>query len=130
MSTSSSIAERIIQYLDIKNVTQEAFARDSQHGEAFDKGTLGKAAKPGAKIGAYAVEKFLRMFPEVSPYWLILGEGEITLNRKLLQSHENLESSYILTLKDVIKELGVTLNDLRGRVQDKEKIIMLLESRS
>lgn len=130
MSKSSSIATRIIQYLDIKGVTQEAFANDSQHGEPFDKGTLGKATKPGAKIGTYAVEKFLRMFPEVSPYWLILGTGEITLNVKLIHAVDRLESSYTLTLKDVITKLEGNLNDLRTSVNDKEKIIMLLESRS
>ena len=130
MSTSGSIATRIIQYLDIKEVTQEAFAKDSQFGEPFDKGTLGKAIKSGGKIGAYAVEKFLRMFPEVNPYWLILGDGEVTLNRKLIFAADRLESSYTATLKDVIKKLEGNLNDLRVSVNDKEKIIMLLESRS
>lgn len=130
MSSSGSIATRIIQYLELQDVTIQEFAEDSQHGKPFDKGTIGKADKAGGKIGAYAVEKFLRRFPEVSPYWLILGEGEITLNKKLVQATDRLESTYIATLKEVINKLDGNLNDLRTSVKDKEKIIMLLESRS
>lgn len=130
MDSASNIASRIIQYLDIKGITQKAFADDSQYGAQFDKGRLGKASDSGAKIGADVVEKFLRMFPEVNPYWLILGDGQINVNKKLIDAHDNLESSYILTLKDVITELKVGLNDLRGRIDDKERIIRLLEARA
>lgn len=72
-----SITKRIVQYLDLKDVTQQEFAEDSTHGKAFDKGVLGKSIKNDGIIGVYVVEKFLRKFPEVNPYWLILGSGEM-----------------------------------------------------
>lgn len=129
MNQEGNIAHRMAQYLDIKDVTAKAFAEDTTHGEPFDKGTLGKAISANAKIGAYAVEKFLRMFPEVSPYWLILGDGPMTINRALVEGHGQLEKSYVQTLRDVIADLKHNINDLRISVTDKEKIIVLLETR-
>lgn len=76
MDKTETIASRIIQYLGDQDVTQEEFAEDSKHGKPFDKGRLGKADRNGATLGSDVVEKFLRRFPDVNPYWLILGEGE------------------------------------------------------
>lgn len=83
MSEVLSITERIVQYLDIKKVTKQAFAEDSEHGKPFDKGLLQKTIKNDGTIGTYVVEKFLRRFPEVNPYWLILGTGEIFNDNKI-----------------------------------------------
>ena len=77
MSETVSITERIVQYLDLKKVTKQAFAEDSEYGKPFDKGLLQKTIKNKGTIGTYVVEKFLRRFPEVNPYWLILGQGDI-----------------------------------------------------
>jgi hypothetical protein len=83
MEVAGTIASRIIQYLGIKGVTQEEFAEDFRNGKTFDKGRLGKAKQKDASIGSDVVEKFLRRFPEVNPYWLILGKGEVN-NERLL----------------------------------------------
>lgn len=87
MEGTGTIASRIIQYLGIKGVTQEEFAEDSSNGKSFDKGRLGKAKQKDASIGSDVVEKFLRRFPDVNPYWLILGRGGIE-NEKLSPYNE------------------------------------------
>lgn len=135
---SQNIARRIRKYLTIREVSEQQFAQDDKFGRPFDKGRIGKAVdKEDSSIGSDAVEKFLRMFPEVSPYWLILGEGPIDVNRRIMEGHSKLEDAYVLTLKDSVKSLQGNIDDLRGavadlrgKVEDKEKIITLLENRS
>lgn len=110
----------MVKYLELKGIGINEFAEDESFGKPFDKGTLGKAAKADGAIGTYAVEKFLRRFADVSPYWLFLGEGSITRDWKL-------EDAYVQTLKDVIIKLEANITDLRGSVRDKDKIITFLE---
>lgn len=131
---TDGIALRIRHYLDSQNVSEQSFANDTQFGRKFDKGVIGKAITPKdkeTKMGTYVIEKFLRRFPEVNPYWLLFGEGEIIIDRKLMTVHENyfkLENAYIAALRDTIGKLENNLNDVRGQVKDKEKIIKLLEA--
>jgi hypothetical protein len=83
MEATGTIASRIIQYLGIKGVTQEEFAEDVEYGKSFDKGRLGKAKTNYASIGSDVVEKFLRRFPDVNPYWLILGQGSVENEKRV-----------------------------------------------
>lgn len=131
MSTSGSIAKRILQYLVLKDISEKSFAENDSLGPdyVFDKGRISKTISNNGKLQSDVVEKFLLMFPDVNPYWLLLGEGEALINRKLLNSFDVLETSYIDTLMDRITELNENINDLRGTVKDKEKIITLLETR-
>lgn len=79
MSKNTSIANRLMQYLDLHGVSIESFSEDPQFGEkfVFSKSTLGKAKDGEGGIRTLVVEKFLLRFPEVNPYWLILGRGII-----------------------------------------------------
>ena len=117
---SESIGTRIKQYLDHQSVTTEKFSIEV----GFHKTTLGKAIKKGGAMRTDIVEKFLRRFPEVNPYWLLLGEGDMVINKKLMTFQEKylgLEDAYLSTLRD-------TIGKLEDHLRDKDKIITLLET--
>lgn len=84
MTSKTNIAGRIKLYLDSQGVSTESFSEDPQFGDkyVFSKSTLGKAKEGEGGIGTKIVEKFLLRFPEVNPYWLILGKGEIRNERQ------------------------------------------------
>lgn len=71
-------------YLELQGLTVEGFSEDPQFGEkyVFNKSTLGKAKDGEGGIRTLVVEKFLLRFPNVNPYWLILGKGEIKNERQ------------------------------------------------
>jgi hypothetical protein len=139
-----SIQARIIQYLDSHRVTQEKFARDTAHGDVFDKGRLGKST---GRLGVDVVEKFLRMFPEANPRWVILGEGEMTITGKnssdadaykMFLDYKEAQRNYEQSLKDIINEKERLINEKERLINEKQNIVnekertisILLEAKS
>jgi len=64
----STIKERIFEIIEIKHSNLYAFERQC----GFSNGYI-KSIKED--IGSTKIEKILRAFPDISPAWLILGEG-------------------------------------------------------
>ena len=67
------IVERIVKYLESKGVKISAFEKEVGLGNA----TLSKAYRTGGSIGSDKIEKILSSCPDLSPLWLMTGEGDM-----------------------------------------------------
>ena len=70
------IVERIVQYLELKGVKVSTFEREVGLGNT----TLSKAYRTGGSIGSDKIEKILSYCPDLSPSWLVTGEGEMLVD--------------------------------------------------
>ena len=65
--------DRINQFIEVKGISLNAF--DKSIGRPA--GYIGKQIRSNASIGSDIVETILRKYEELSPQWLISGEGEM-----------------------------------------------------
>lgn len=72
-SSHSSIMQRIKEYIDSKGITNAAFERSVNMANA----SFGKLLKTGGSIGVDKLERIIKVYPDISVYWLILGQGEM-----------------------------------------------------
>lgn len=64
----STIKERIIQLIEVKGLNPYSFELQCGLSNGYIKSI-------NVDVGSTKIEKILRKFPELSPTWLILGEG-------------------------------------------------------
>ena len=69
----SPIKKRILQYLELKGISKYSFYKDSQ----VTRGVLDQ----GTGISEDNLAKFLSYAQDISPIWLLTGEGEILLTK-------------------------------------------------
>lgn len=69
----SSIVERLKEYIDLKNISISAFEKSIGMGNA----SFGKSLKTGGAIGTDKLENILKKYPDLSPSWLLTGDGEM-----------------------------------------------------
>lgn len=67
------ILERIKQYIDFKGITIAAFERSIGMSNA----SFGKSLKNKGAIGTDKLEKILMVYPDISPNWLLTGQGNM-----------------------------------------------------
>ena len=67
------ILERIKQYIDLKGISISAFERSIGMSNA----SFGKSLKNGGAIGSDKLENILKIYPDISPSWLMTGTGEM-----------------------------------------------------
>jgi SOS-response transcriptional repressor LexA len=65
------IVDRVVKYLESKGIKVSAFEREMGWGNT----TLSKAYKTKGAIGSDKIEKILSSCPDLSPLWLITGQG-------------------------------------------------------
>ena len=70
------IVERIVKYLESKGIAVSAFEREAGLGNA----TLSRASRNGTAIGTDKLEKIFSMCEDLSPLWIITGEGPMLKN--------------------------------------------------
>ncbi len=71
----SPIKERIIQFIDYKNITKESFFQATGMSRSNFSGS-----NAGSEVGGEKIVKILLTYPEINPYWLLLGQGSMTIN--------------------------------------------------
>jgi phage repressor protein C with HTH and peptisase S24 domain len=71
VTSMSTILERIKEYIDIKGITIAAFERSIGMSNA----SFGKSLKNKGAIGTDKLENILSVYPDISPAWLLIGEG-------------------------------------------------------
>jgi phage repressor protein C with HTH and peptisase S24 domain len=81
---TSNIKERILQVAEYKGITKEKF---------FEKINMSygnfKGKSKETPINSTAVAEILTLFPDVSPEWLLTGEGNIVRSLEILRSNNS-----------------------------------------
>lgn len=67
------ILDRIKQFIDSKGIAVSAFEKSIGMSNA----SFGKSLKSGGAIGTDKLENILKIYPELSPVWLVTGEGSM-----------------------------------------------------
>lgn len=91
----SPIKERILQYLEYKGISEYAFYKES--------GVSRSTLKQGTGISEDNIAKFISYALDISPAWLIIGEGEMLKKDIIFDEHEQ-KSDYFLEKKSTEKD--------------------------
>lgn len=67
------ILKRIKEYIDAKGISISAFEKSV----GMSNGAFGKCLHSGGAIGSDKLEKILNVYKDISPYWLMCGEGSM-----------------------------------------------------
>jgi hypothetical protein len=118
---NGNMAERMLQTIKGKGFTVSKFEVEKLK---ISKGYLAQCAKDGTNIGVEIVGNFLLAFPEINPIWIIFGDGMPEVQTNILdrsfREYKEVQNNFVQSLQDRI-------NDLKGRIEDKDEIIILLK---
>lgn len=70
------ILDRIKEYLDYKGIPVATFEKSL----GMSNSSFGKQLKKGAAIGTDKLENILKTYPDLSPVWVLTGQGPMILN--------------------------------------------------
>lgn len=97
------ILDRIKQFIDHKGIAVSAFERSIGMSNA----SFGKSLKNGGAIGTDKLENFLKIYPEVSPVWLLTGEGEMLKQNEIdPESAEPILKQLLKKITEQAEEIG------------------------
>ncbi len=71
------ILERLKEYIDYRGISIAAFERSIGMANA----SFGKSLKNKGAIGTDKLEKILNVYPEISPSWLLTGDGKMLIEK-------------------------------------------------
>lgn len=109
-----TIIERILEYLDFKGFTKYDFCKKLGVSKSF----LDK--KREIKTDIYA--NILGLYPDVSPDWLLTGEGGML--RETQQKKENTNGSKDLAQENVfLKEINALLKQKNSLLEENKELI-------
>lgn len=73
-----SVIERLSDYLKYSEKSINKFEAEL----GFSNGVISKAIRGGKTIGSDKLERIFLVFPELSPAWLLTGEGEMLIGKE------------------------------------------------
>lgn len=133
------ILERVKQFIDFKGISIAAFERSIGMANA----SFGKSLKNKGAIGSDKLEKILSTYPEISPTWLMTGNGSMlktkgtpsrqeapleaipaTKGTKNIQDHgkkEEKDNHLINKLLDRIAQQAEEIGRLKSRIEELER---------
>lgn len=115
------ILERLKQYIDFKGISVAAFERSIGMANA----SFGKSLKKQGAIGTDKLENILNIYPDISPAWLLKGEGNMILTGEVSQPTREPAPTYLLNMvneKDLtIREQAEEIGELRERIRQLEQ---------
>ena len=115
------ILERLKQYIDFKGISVAAFERSIGMANA----SFGKSLKKQGAIGTDKLENILNIYPDISPAWLLKGEGNMILTGEVSQPTQEPAPTYLLNMvneKDLtIMEQAEEIGELRERIRQLEQ---------
>ena len=115
------ILERLKQYIDFKGISVAAFERSIGMANA----SFGKSLKKQGAIGTDKLENILNIYPDISPMWLLKGEGNMILTNESAQPVQEATPTYLLNMiseKDtLIRQQAEELGELRERIRQLEQ---------
>lgn len=110
------ILDRIKQFIDSKGIAVSAFERSVGMSNA----SFGKSLRNGGAIGTDKLENILSVYPELSPLWLITGEGSM-LRHKDEAPPQNEQSIIVSQLLNTIKEQAEEIGHLKAHIEELER---------
>ena len=115
------ILERLKQYIDFKGISVAAFERSIGMANA----SFGKSLKKQGAIGTDKLENILNIYPDISPLWLLKGEGNMISANESAQPAQESTPTYLLNMiseKDtLIRQQAEELGELRERIRQLEQ---------
>jgi hypothetical protein len=105
------IKERILQYIDSQNIVREEFYKKvSIDGANF------RGKNLNSEFSADKIVRILRIYPNISVEWLLLGEGEMLKSNIKLKENEDEKVSKLLNIiekqQDTINNQQEIINNL------------------
>jgi len=76
MENNTILSERIKKIIDYKGLTINKFSESVEASNSY----FNKVLKNNTSIGSDRLEKIIRTYPDISPEWLLTGEGEMIKN--------------------------------------------------
>lgn len=122
MEEISPTKQNILQYLDYKGISKADFCR--QTGFSYEN-FKGKSLK--SDIGGAVLGKIITVYSDISPEWLLTGEGSMLKTDNPTESSDapplNTENAALNTLKGIIKEQALEIARLELEVENLKKRI-------
>ena len=72
------IIDRIVKFIKHKNLSMRAFDNSIGVGNGY----TSKQAKTKASVGSDVLERIIEKYPDLSPLWLVTGEGDMVIDPK------------------------------------------------
>lgn len=111
MSSSISIRQRVIKYLNAKRISKYRFYKDT----GFSNGFLDKY---GA-IASDNCEKICQIYSDLNPEWLLTGRGDMQRTDRVMLTESQLKHK----TKDVIIQMFIDLS-LKNEALEQENLIL------
>ena len=124
------LIDRLQEYLEFSQISAYAF----EHSCGVSNGYLGKQLRGKGAVGSDILERIKESYPELSLVWLVSGRGKMLLSppgnihERYTAELKEEEQIYFTSKDEVIKLLQKQIEKLETALQDKEKMIQLLES--
>ena len=110
------IIDRIFELIEFQGITIAEFERKN----SLSNGYLGKMKRRSADVGEGIVVSILENCPEISPAWLVLGEGEMQRTRETTMpgtGDNTLLLHYIAEKDALIREQSEEIGRLKEQVR-------------
>ena len=123
------LIDRLQQYLDFNKITAYAF----EHSCGLSNGYLGKQLRGKGAVGSDILERIKDQYIELSLIWLVTGKGSMLLSPpkniqdKHLPDLQEEQLAYFTSKDDVIRLMIKQIEKLEASLQDKEKLIKIME---
>lgn len=117
---TTTIQERILQYLEYKKVTPYKFCKDLE----FPMGSLNKRGS----IGTDKYLKIIKYYKDLNPEWLLSGEGPMLKEKQAPQANTP-DDKYLQLLEEHNKTLKDQLRDKEAIIKEKEEKEALYKER-
>lgn len=117
---TTTIQERILQYLEYKKVTPYKFCKDLD----FPMGSLNKRGS----IGTDKYLKIIKYYKDLNPEWLLSGEGPMLKEKQAPQTNTP-DDKYLKLLEEHNKTLKDQLRDKEAIIKEKEEKEALYKER-
>ncbi|MBS1563653.1 MAG: hypothetical protein JST39_04655 [Bacteroidetes bacterium] len=123
------LIERLYQYIEHKQLSFYAFEREC----GMANGYLKKQSKGKGTVGSDMLEKIHQKYGDLNLVWLLTGKGNMlddhNIPAELTLHDEDQNGSYLISRDDIIILLREQVTILERSMADKEKIILMLETR-